>query len=57
MRNILNIKEVSKTYGKQTVLDNVSFSINEGEIVGLVGPNGAGKTTLVKIITGLTPKY
>lgn len=57
MGNILNIKEVSKTYGKHTVLDNVSFSIDEGEIVGLVGPNGAGKTTIMKIITGLTTKY
>lgn len=57
MKNILNIHKVSKIYRKQIVLDNISFSINEGEIVGLVGPNGAGKTTIMKIITGLIPKY
>lgn len=57
MKNILNVDKVSKNYGKQIVLNNISFSINEGEIVGLVGPNGAGKTTIMKIITGLIPKY
>lgn len=57
MKEILKVENVTKIYGKKTVLDNVSFSIKEGEIVGLVGPNGAGKTTVMKIITGLTPKY
>lgn len=57
MKDILKVENVTKIYGKKTVLDNVSFSIKEGEIVGLVGPNGAGKTTVMKIITGLTPKY
>lgn len=46
---ILAVKNLSKTY-KKKVLDEVSFSVNSGEIVGLVGPNGVGKTTLMKII-------
>lgn len=46
------IKNVSKVFGSQKVLDNVSFSIKKGEIVGFLGPNGAGKSTLMKIITG-----
>ncbi|HEL1997226.1 TPA: ATP-binding cassette domain-containing protein [Streptococcus suis] len=50
---LLNVTAVSKTYGKQKVLDNISFDINCGEICGLVGENGAGKTTLIRILTGL----
>jgi ABC-2 type transport system ATP-binding protein len=57
MSEVLKAINISKTYGNQTVLDNVNISIKEGEIIGLVGPNGAGKTTLMKIITGLIPKY
>lgn len=48
--NILSVKNLSKSYNKK-VLDNVSFSIDSGEIIGLVGPNGVGKTTLMKIIS------
>ena len=54
---VLEVKNIRKMYGKQCVLDNVSFSVKEGEIVGLVGPNGAGKTTVMKIIAGLIPNY
>lgn len=57
MRNILKVENVNKIYGNKKVLNDIDFSINEGEIVGLVGPNGAGKTTIMKIIAGLTPNY
>lgn len=57
MNEVLKIKDVTKAYGKQTVLDNVNLSLQQGEIMGLVGPNGAGKTTLMKIITKLIKKY
>lgn len=53
----LEVNEVTKRYGSQTVLDKISFSLNKGEVVGLVGPNGAGKTTIMSIITGLVKNY
>ncbi len=49
------VNNVTKLYGKQKALDNVSFKINTGEILGFLGPNGAGKTTMMKIITGYLP--
>lgn len=42
-----------KVYGKRTVVNNVSFNVHQGEIVGLLGPNGAGKTTSFYMTTGL----
>ncbi|GIV26305.1 MAG: gliding motility-associated ABC transporter ATP-binding subunit GldA [Bacteroidia bacterium] len=48
-------KNVTKIYGKQKALDNVSFEIKKSEIVGFLGPNGAGKSTMMKIITGYIP--
>ena len=47
----IEVINVSKNYGEQKALDNVSFSISKGEIVGFLGPNGAGKSTLMKILT------
>lgn len=49
------VEDVSKLYGEQKALDQVSFSIKPGEIVGFLGPNGAGKSTMMKIITGFIP--
>ena len=50
------VKNVVKFYGKQKALDDVSFTIDEGKIVGFLGPNGAGKSTMMKIITGFISK-
>ena len=48
----LQVNQVTKYYGEQKALDQVSFSVKTGEIVGFLGPNGAGKSTLMKILTG-----
>lgn len=50
---IIHVKNVSHSFGKEKVLDNVNLLIQEGEIFGLLGPSGAGKTTLVKLIVGI----
>ncbi|MCK8142896.1 gliding motility-associated ABC transporter ATP-binding subunit GldA [Flavobacterium sp. I-SCBP12n] len=47
----IEVNNISKSYGAQCALDNISFSVNKGEIVGFLGPNGAGKSTLMKILT------
>ncbi len=47
----IEVKNVSKFYGKQKALDSINFTVNSGEIVGFLGPNGAGKSTMMKIIT------
>jgi ABC-2 type transport system ATP-binding protein len=51
----ISVQEVTKVFGKQKALDNVSFEVKSGEIVGFLGPNGAGKSTMMKIITGFIP--
>lgn len=52
---VLAVKDISFRYGSQIVLDNVSFQLRKGEMLGLVGPNGSGKSTLLKVILGLVP--
>lgn len=49
---MIQVKNLSKSYGNKKALDDISFSVNKGEIVGLLGPNGAGKSTTMNIITG-----
>ena len=51
---MLELKNITKTYGKKTALEDVSVAFGPGQIVGLFGENGAGKTTLMKCILGLT---
>lgn len=51
--NILEVKEVRKSFATQTAVDQVSFTLGQGSIFGLLGPNGAGKTTLIRMITGI----
>jgi ABC-2 type transport system ATP-binding protein len=51
----VSVSQVSRLFGQQKALDNVSFNINSGEVVGFLGPNGAGKSTMMKIITGYLP--
>lgn len=52
----VEIRNITKNFGKQKALDNVSFEIKKGELVGFLGPNGAGKSTMMKIITGFLPQ-
>ena len=55
---LIEFENVSLSYGKRLILDNVSFKINEGQIFGMLGPNGVGKSTIFNLITGLIkPKH
>src|SRR5215468_55025 len=53
--NLLTVNGLSKQFGARTVLQNVSFSVRQGEVLGLIGPNGAGKTTLFECLAGILP--
>ena len=53
MKNILECKNLCKSFGKRQILKNVSFSIAQGDILAFIGPNGSGKTTTIKLILGL----
>lgn len=53
MKELLVCKNVTKKYGEKIVLDDVTFSIPKGKIVGLLGKNGAGKSSLIKLINDL----
>ena len=52
-RPIISLENISLTFGKRKILDNVSFKINYGQILGMLGPNGVGKSTIFNLITGL----
>ena len=49
---VMSAKDINKSYGTDVILEDVSFSVNKGDRIGIVGPNGAGKTTLLRIISG-----
>lgn len=49
---MIEVKNITKKYGSVTAVDNISFKIEDGEIIGLLGPNGAGKSTIMNMITG-----
>jgi ABC-2 type transport system ATP-binding protein len=51
----IKIQNLTKIYGQQKAVDNISFEVNQGEIVGFLGPNGAGKSTTMKIATCYIP--
>jgi len=51
--SIIEFKDISLAYGNRLILDKINFSINEGQIFGMLGPNGVGKSTIFNLITGL----
>jgi ABC-2 type transport system ATP-binding protein len=53
MSNVIEVHNLKKSYGQMVAVDGVSFTIEQGEIFGIVGPNGAGKTTTIESIIGL----
>lgn len=57
LSDIITVNNLTKSYGSHTVLQNVSFGLEGGQIIGLLGPNGSGKTSLIKILTGLINDY
>src|ERR671924_47833 len=52
---MIEVQNLTKRYGNLTAIDNVSFRVGQGEVLGFLGPNGAGKTTTMRIITGYMP--
>ena len=52
---MIEVEHLSKTYGSTPGIQDVTFSVEAGEIVGFLGPNGAGKTTTMRILTGYLP--
>ena len=52
---MIEVKDLTKTFGEKTVVDHVSFTVNRGEILGFLGPNGAGKTTTMRMLTSFLP--
>ena len=54
-RNIIEVQNVTFSYGENQVLKNINLNVHKGDYLGIIGPNGGGKTTLLKIMLGLLP--
>mgnify|MGYP003351917654 CR=1 FL=1 len=52
---MISVSNLNKSYGPRVAVDNVTFEVQKGEIVGFLGPNGAGKSTTMKILSGFMP--
>ncbi|HEV2182431.1 MAG TPA: ABC transporter ATP-binding protein, partial [Candidatus Acidoferrales bacterium] len=52
---MIEVQDLTKSFGDKTAVDHISFSVNKGEILGFLGPNGAGKTTTMRVLTGYLP--
>jgi ABC-2 type transport system ATP-binding protein len=52
---LIEVQDLTKSFGDKTAVDHISFTVNKGEILGFLGPNGAGKTTTMRILTGFLP--
>src|ERR1700693_2295646 len=52
---VIEVRDLTKSFGAVKAVDHVSFTVNKGEILGFLGPNGAGKTTTMRILTGFMP--
>nr|MBP7835155.1 ATP-binding cassette domain-containing protein [Candidatus Saccharibacteria bacterium] len=55
MSVIVKVSNLTKKYGENVVVDNISFSVEKGEVFGILGPNGAGKTTTLEMIEAMRP--
>ncbi|ADN35205.1 daunorubicin resistance ABC transporter ATPase subunit [Methanolacinia petrolearia DSM 11571] len=55
MSGVIEVRDLTKTFGSTVAVDHISFSVKEGEILGFLGPNGAGKTTTTRMLTGVIP--
>ncbi len=55
MSSMISIDGLTKRFGPFTAVDNISFSVGSGEVLGFLGPNGAGKSTTMKMVTGYLP--
>ena len=53
--SVLSVNEISAGYGKQNVIENLSFHLEDGDLMGVIGANGSGKTTLLKALCGIVP--
>jgi ABC-2 type transport system ATP-binding protein len=53
MNSIINVENIERTFGSTKAIDGISFSVDEGEVFGVLGPNGSGKTTLVRLLNGV----